>query len=271
MKRKRVTFTLKPDLVKQIDRLVDDITIRSRSQALEYLLTKVLSDFKVKNVLILAGGKELSKNEKTAKCMSKIKGKPILQYVIENLQSFNITRCMIYVDHLGDQVQNYFGDGSEFDMKIDYLIGDKPRGTIYPLKLAKNKINDTFLLIYGDTISSLDINDFFEFHKKRHTIGTVALTSVSNPKDYGVVNIKGNKITMFKEKPDTQIDSYLVSAGIFIFEPRVFNYLSRKMTSIEKDLLPKLVEKGILGGYPFQGLWLNINAESDIKRARILL
>jgi NDP-sugar pyrophosphorylase family protein len=274
MKRDRVTFTLRGDLVKQMDQLVDGVSLRSRSQVLEYLLTRVLSDFNVKTVLILAGGKsrELEAVAKdTPRCMIKIKGKPILQHIIERLVSFNITNYMVYVDHLGDQIQNYFGDGSTFGVKIEYLVGDRPRGTIHPLKLARKKINDTFILIYGDTISSLDVIDFLEHHRKNQNLATVALTSVSNPKEYGVLKVEGNKITEFIEKPTQKVESYMVSGGIFAFEPRIFNYLSKDMTSVEKNLLPSLVEKGILSGYPFQGIWLNINTPKDLKKARIML
>jgi NDP-sugar pyrophosphorylase family protein len=274
MKRQRVTVTLKEDIVNQVDQLIDGLQIRSRSQAVEYLLSKTLSEFSIRNVLILAGGygKRMGNLVKdTPRSLLLVKGKPILQHIIERLQSFNINHFLIYVDHLGDQIMNYFGDGSSFGVSIEYLVGNKPQGTIYPLNMARSKINDTFLVVYGDTISSLDINDFLEFHRKNQNLATVALTTVSNPRDYGVINLKGNKITMFKEKPKTTTDSYLVSGGMFIFEPRIFNYISTKMKSIEDDLFPGLVDKRIISGYPFQGLWLNINNPKDLKKARIIL
>ncbi|NCO96859.1 MAG: hypothetical protein COY38_04125 [Candidatus Aenigmarchaeota archaeon CG_4_10_14_0_8_um_filter_37_24] len=274
MKRQRITITLREDIIKQADQLIDEVKIRSRSQAIEYLLTKTLSDFNINNVLILAGGnrKEMGALTKNIpRSMLLIKGKPILQHIIERLQSFNITQYIIYIDHLGKQIMDYFGDGSKLGVKIEYLIGGKPQGTIYPLALVRKKFNDTFLVVYGDTICSVDIEDFLRFHRKNQNLATVALTSVSNPKDYGIVNLKGNKITLFKEKPTEMIESYLVSAGMFILEPRVFNYISKNMKSIEKDLFPNLVEKGILSGYTSQGLWLNINTPKDLKKARIIL
>ena len=274
MKRQRITVTLKEDVVKQVNQLIDGLQIRSRSQAIEYLLTKTLSDFNVSTALILAGGrrKEMGNlTKETPRSMLLIKGKPILQHIIERLQSFNITQYIIYIDYFGEQIMNYFGDGSSFGVNIKYLIGDKPKGTIYPLTLARRKIKDTFLVVYGDTISSIDVNDFLEFHRKTQNLATVSLTSVSNPKDYGVINLNGNKITMFKEKPTSSIDSYLVSSGMFIFEPRIFNYISKQMKSIEKDLFPKLVKKDILSGYPFQGMWLNINTPKDLRKARIII
>ena len=274
MKRKRITVTMRDDLVKQVDQFIDDIMIRSRSQAMEYLLARVLTDFKLKKALVLAGGKaeemgQLAKN--IPKCMLKVKGKPILQHVIERLQSFNINDFIIYVDHLGERVIDFFEDGSSMGVNIEYLVEKKPKGRVYPMMLARKKLKDTFLLVYGDTICSLDIDDFLEFHRKNQSMATVALTSVSNPKNYGVINLKGNKITSFREKPMNHVESYLVSAGYYIFEPQIFNFLSRRMNTIEKDLFPSLASKGMLFGYPFQGLWLNINTPKDLKKARILV
>lgn len=274
MKRKRITITIRDDVIKQADRLIDGLQIRSRSQAVEYLLVKILSSTKINTALILAGGdrKEMSElNKNIQRCMLLIKGKPILQHIIERLESYNISNFIIYVDHLGKQIMDYFGDGSTFGVKIKYLVGDRPRGTIYPLILVKKEMRDTFIVVYGDIISSLDIDDFLKFHRESQSLATVALTSVSNPKDYGIVNIKGNKITLFEEKPANELDSFLVSAGIFIFEPRIFNYISNSMQSIERDLFPILVKKNILVGYPFQGMWLNINTPKDLQKARILL
>jgi len=272
---KHITITLDENLIKNIDKMVDGIKIRSRSHIINILMEQSLRKMLgIKNVLILAGGNrkemgELTKN--TPRSMLLIKGKPILQHIIERLQSFNITQYIIYIDYLGEQIMNYFGDGSSFGVKIEYLMGDKPKDTIYPLTLVRKKIKDTFLVVYGDTISSIDITDFLEFHRKNQNLATVALTSVSNPKDYGVINLNGNKITMFKEKPINSTNSYLVSSGMFIFEPRIFNYISKQMKSMEKDLFPKLVKKNILSGYPFQGLWLNINTSKDLKKARIII
>src|SRR3989338_9092066 len=98
MKRQRITITLRDDIVKQADQLIDEIKIRSRSQAIEYLLTKTLFDFNINKVLILAGGNRkemgtLTKN--TPRSMILIKGKPILQHIIERLQSFNINQYII--------------------------------------------------------------------------------------------------------------------------------------------------------------------------------
>ena len=72
-------------------------------------------------------------------------------------------------------------------------------------------------------------------------------------------------------KPKKDVKSYLVSAGYFLFEPEIFKHISRDMKNLEKDLFPKLAEKGLLYGYPFQGMYLNVNNEQDLRKAKALL
>ncbi|MBU5689444.1 MAG: nucleotidyltransferase family protein [Candidatus Aenigmarchaeota archaeon] len=269
--RKRITITIRDDIISYIDKIVDGNNIRSRSHAIENLLNKIISENNINNCLILAGGVREEFPNKENRCMLLLKGKPILEHVIKRLESFNIKNYIIYSDYRNEEIEQYFKNGHKFGVNIDYIFEEKPSGTIKPLLLVRKKIKDTFLMVYGDTISSIDINDFYSFHKSSGKIATMALTTVSNPKDYGVVEIKGNKITNFVEKPTQSLGSYLVSAGIFIFEPRIFNYISSRMQSVEKDLIPSLIKKDAINGYTFQGMWININSPKDLNRARLLV
>ena len=110
-----------------------------------------------------------------------------------------------------------------------------------------------------------------EFHKKSKSIATIALTTVSNPKEHGVAMLEGDKVKTFVQKPTKDIPSYLINAGYFLFEPEIFKYIGRDMKSLEKDLLPKLANKDLLYGYPFQGIYLNVNSKSDLEKARLIL
>ncbi|MEM5777734.1 MAG: nucleotidyltransferase family protein [Candidatus Aenigmatarchaeota archaeon] len=269
--RKRITITIRDDIISYVDKLVDGNTIRSRSHAIENLLNKIVSESNISNCLILAGGVRSEFIDKGNRCMFLLKGKPILEHVIKRLESFNIKNFIIYSDYKNEEIEQYFKNGHRFGVNIDYIFEENPSGTIRPLILARKKIKDTFLMVYGDIISSIDVNDFYSFHKSNSKIATIALTTVSNPKNYGVVEIKGNKIVNFVEKPTKSVESYLVSAGMFIFEPRIFNYISNKMHSIERDLIPSLIKKDAVDGYTFQGLWININSPKDLNRARLLI
>jgi NDP-sugar pyrophosphorylase family protein len=271
MNRARVTITIKEDILKQVGRLVDGITIRSRSQAIEYLLSKFLSDFRLKNAFLLAGGKKsnlLLNNQ--PKFLVKIRGKPIIQWVLEEINSYNVNNFIVYSDSFASEIEKEIRE-KNLAFAVDFLSGEKTVGTVKALLMAKQRLKDTFLVAYADTIASVNLNDMLAFHRKNNALATMALTTVSNPKDFGVAVLQGNKIVEFAEKPKREAHSYLVNAGYFLFEPEIFKYLGKGMQSIEKDLFPRLAELELLFGYPFQGKYFNINNKKDLENAIAML
>lgn len=269
--RERVTITVREDLLKQVDRLVDGITIRSRSQAIEYLLSKFLSDFKLKTAFLLAGGKKSSVLlDNNPKFLAKIHGKTVIEHAMEEIHSYNVNNFFVYADSFAAEIEHEI-DSKKLPFAINFLTAEKPSGTVKPLLMAKPHLKDTFLVAYADTIASINLNDMLSFHRKNNSIATIALTTVSNPKDFGVAVLQGNQITEFAEKPKTEAHSYMINAGYFLFEPEIFKFLNKGMQSIEKDLFPKLAERGLLFGYAFQGKYFNINNKKDLEKARALL
>ena len=271
MGRERITITIKDDIVKQVDRLVDGLTIRSRSQAIEYLLSKHLSDFRLKTAFLLAGGKksDLLIGSKP-KFLAKIRGKTVLEWVLEEIYSYNVNNFLVYADSFAQEIELEM-KSKHHGFSVDFLSGEKPCGTVKPLLMAKPHLKDTFLVAYADTIASININDMLSFHRKNNALATIALTTVSNPKEFGVAVLQGNKITDFSEKPKREAHSYLINSGYFLFEPEIFKHLKKDMNSLEKDLFPTLAERGLLYGYPFQGKYFNINNKKDLEKAIALL
>ena len=267
--RKRVTITIKEDVLNQVDRIIDGLSIRSRSQAIEYLLSKTLSDYRIKNALILAGGKDLIKGmPKKSKFILEINGKYLIEKVINTLEEFHVGKITVSVDSNKEQIIRKL---NEKNIPVNFLELEKPSGTIEPVNKMKNTFKDTFAVVHGDTLSSLNLNEMLSFHQSNKALATIALTTVNNPKDYGVAMLQGKKITEFIEKPQTDAKSYLINAGTYIFESEIFKHISRNMKSVEKDLFPKLAKKGLLYGYPFQGIYLNINTKTDFEKAKRIL
>lgn len=271
MNRGRVTITIRDDLLQQVDRLVDGLNIRSRSQAVEFLLSKFLSDYRIRNALILAGGRKRDITLlHSPKFLLDINGKTLLQKAMDKISEFQINNFIVYVDTAAEQIMQAL-QRSVLPYNVNFITGKKPSGTIQPLLLAKSRLHDTFLAAYGDTITNLNLNDMLSFHRKNNSIATIALTTVSNPRQYGVAVLQGNKIVEFEQKPKREAHSFLINAGIFLFEPEIFKYIGRKMHDIEKELFPHLAEKGLLYGYPFQGIYLNVNTKVDLDKARVML
>ncbi|MFH0952174.1 MAG: sugar phosphate nucleotidyltransferase [Patescibacteria group bacterium] len=273
MDRERLTITLKKDVIKRLDETIDGARIRNRSHAIEYLLNQSLSP-KISKALVLAGGRGISMRPFTyemPKTMIPLRNKPILEYTIEKLRNAGIRDLLVHIGHLGDKIQSHFGDGKAFGVNITYQTEKNENGTAAPLRTAKSFFkNQPFLLHYGDVVSDIDIHDFIDFHLMASSIASMALTSMAdNPADFGVVRLHGTKVVSFKEKPGKgKRVSSLVNSGIYIFEPKVFNYVPKTGYSmLEKDVIPKLLDDNKLTGYVFSGRWFDISSPEIYEKA----
>lgn len=261
--RYRLTITLKKDLLPYLDQTIDGARIRNRSHAIEYILGQYLGP-KIRRAVILAGGKGIQMRPLTyemPKAMIPVHGKPILQHIIESLRENRITDITIFYGHLGKLIQDHFSDGLKFGVNISYVKEKEQAGTGGSLRQLKDRFSDAFILIYGDILAEIDYIDFIEFHKSHNGLGSVALTSLEDPSEFGVVGLHGSKIVSFQEKPkEGPIKSRLVSAGIYILEPEVINYIPKKgYVSLEQDVFPDIVDKSKLFGYPFEGQWFDVS------------
>lgn len=271
MDRNRLTITLKKDILKQLDEYIDGARIRNRSHAIEYVLSKYFAP-KIKKAVILAGGKGLKMRPFTyemPKAMIPVNNRPVLEHIIESLRRYDIREIIVSVGHQGNKIKQHFGDGSRFGVKITYLNqGKSETGTAAPILQAKKFVgSQPFLVYYGDVLANIDLDDMIDFHLTNNGLATAALTSVNKPSDWGVVRVQGSRVYSFLEKPDHRKDlSKVINAGIYIFEPKVFEYL-KDAKRLERDVFPKLVEQRKLFGYLFAGQWFDVGNPEIYKQA----
>lgn len=221
-------------------------------------------------VAILCGGKGTRLRPYTyslPKPMLPLGKKPILEFVINNLKSHGFTDLLITLGYRKEQIMDYFGDGSKFGVKIKYFPEheDHPLNTAGSILPAKAELmKETFLVVMGDHLTSINLRKFYEFHKKTPGIATLALKRTGVPLEYGVAHIDDKeRITKFEEKPIVQ---NLVNSGIYAFEPKIFNYI-RERDDFANNVFPALLEKGeIIDGYVFDDYWLDIGRTSDYEQ-----
>lgn len=273
MDREKLTVTIKKELFKKIDAIVDGKKIRNRSHATEYLIEAGLGINKVKKAIILVGGEGTRLRPFTyelPKVMLPIQGKPMVQHVMELLKSHGVTDIILAVYYKADTIREYFGDGSRFGLNIKYVQEEEPIGTAGPLRLAKKYLDETFFIIWGDILSQIDLTDFMHFHKNNEGLATVALTTVPDPSRFGVASMKGSRIVEFIEKPAKEdAPSNLINSGMAIMEPEVIEkYVPKKgKAMVEYDVYPKLAHDGKLFGYPFQGQWFDTGTHETYEKA----
>jgi len=270
MRRLRITITIDKSILEDVDHLVDKEKIRNRSHALEYVLNQYFHSA-VKRTVILAGGQGTKLRPYTyevPKSLLPIKGRPILEYIIENLKKHGITDIILSVGYLGEKIKAHFGDGRQFGVKITYSQEKKPLQTGGALLKAKKLLGDqSFFVIHGDVLSNLSLKDIVVFHNEQKKIGTIALTTVDHPTPFGQLKLHGTTLVDFYQKRP-EIKSHLVNSGIYLFEPEIFNFFPKqKEVFLLEDVVQKLISEKKISGFVFEEQWFDVGTSENYERA----
>ena len=221
--------------------------------------------------VILAGGKGTRLRPYTTsfpKPLMPIGEEPILELVVRQLRSYKFDEIIMAVGHLAELIITFFGDGSKYGIKIRYTREDKPLGTAGALALMKGELSDTFMMMNGDILTTLDYSDFIKYHKKNKSIATIALKKREVKIDFGIAEMNNkNTIKNYIEKPTMD---YMVSMGIYLFEPEVLGYIEQNKKLDFPDLIKKLISDGKkVNGYVYDGYWLDIGRPDDYEKANM--
>jgi mannose-1-phosphate guanylyltransferase/phosphomannomutase len=205
--------------------------------------------------------------------MVPILNRPIAEHIINLLKRHNITEVVATLHYLPDVMRDYFQDGSDFGVQMTYAVEeDQPLGTAGCVKNIAELLDDTFLVISGDSITDFDLSAAIKYHKSKKSKATLVLTRVPNPVEFGVViTDEEMRIRRFLEKPSTsEIFSDTVNTGTYILEPSVLDYLPvNEESDFSKDLFPLLLEKGEpMYGYIAEGYWCDVGHLDAYREAQ---
>lgn len=226
--------------------------------------------------VILAGGfgtrlKPLT--EKRPKPLIPVAGRPCIDYVIRSLVQAGFPKMVITTGYMSDTLIRSMGDGSKYNANILYSFEGEPMGTAGAVKKVGAYLDETFVVASGDVLADVDIKALYDYHKDKKAIATIALTSVDNPTEFGIVDIANNgRIKKFKEKPKPEeVFSNLVNAGIYIFEPEALDFIPEgTFFDFAKDVFPRmLAKKKPLYGMLIEGLWMDIGRPRDLLTASL--
>lgn len=218
--------------------------------------------------IILAGGKGTRLMPYTTilpKPLLPIGDKPILDVVIRQLIANGITEITLAVGYLSELIIAYFGDGNKYGIKINYSTEEEPLGTAAPLSRIPN-LKDTFLVMNGDILTTLDYSKLIDFHKKSKAIATIAIHKRNVKIDFGVIksNDKG-EIIGYTEKPTLD---YSVSMGINVLDPRVLKFIKPNERLDFPELIKRLLDnKEKVMAYATDEYWLDIGRYEDYSKA----
>ncbi len=203
------------------------------------------------------------------KPMLPVLNRPMMEYIIERLKHAGIAEIVILLYFKPHIIQDYFGDGSDFGVKIQYVIPDEDYGTAGAVKQAASYLNERFIVISGDLITNFNLQEIMGFHNANQAQATITLTSVEDPLQFGVViTDKKNQILRFLEKPGWgEVFSDTINTGIYVFEPGVLSFIPDNVPfDFSKDLFPKLMENGIsIFGYNAKGYWRDVGNPNSYR------
>ncbi len=198
----------------------------------------------------------------TPKAMVPILNRPFLEHMLGYLNRHGVTDAILAMGYLPDPIQNYFGDGTKFGVKLTYLVEESPLGTAGAVKNAESYIDGTFIVFNGDILTQIDLTAMMKQHQETKPKASIALTPVDNPTIYGVVETDAqNMVKRFVEKPSWgEVATNMINAGIYILEPEVLTQIPASTHSMfEHDIFPSLLDMGepILS-YPSDAYWIDI-------------
>lgn len=234
-----------------------------------YFLDDIISYDKKDNfVFILAGGlgtRLRPLTEKIPKPMLKVGEKPILQRIIEQFKEYGFRNFIISLNYKGEIIEEYFKDGKEFDVNIQYVRETKKLGTAGSIKLAEDKLNKPFIVINGDILTGIDFDAFLNHHIKNEFDITVGARNYEMKVPYGVMITDDLLIKSLEEKP---VYNFYINSGVYVLSEKTTGYIPKdefyNMTDLIEDVIK---ETGKSGVYQITEYWSDIGQMDDFKKA----
>lgn len=201
------------------------------------------------------------------KPMALVNDKPFMEYLIEQLKKNGITDFVMAVGYKGSIVEDYFGDGTGFDVHITYSYEDEPLGTGGAIKNATDNILDNaFLVLNADTYYNIEYASLINQFVSSDSDMTIVLRKVSDISRYGMVVIEDDKVVGFNEKSLEHTEG-IINGGVYLLNKRVLDAIPEGKCSLENDVIPKLIENEYrLNGYINTGYFIDIGIPEDYFR-----
>ena len=205
------------------------------------------------------------------KPMVPIVGKPCMEHILELLKQHGLEDVIVTVAFMPQAIRSYFGNGDSLGMSIEYSVEESPLGTAGSVRLASDRLDETFLVISGDALCDVDLTDLIRFHREKEASVTIGLKSVENPLEFGiVVTDEEGRVERFLEKPSwSQVFSDTINTGIYVLEPEVLRHIpTDRPFDFSKELFPLLLEMGRpIYGYVFDDYWQDIGNLDQFRQA----
>ncbi|HXG23040.1 MAG TPA: NDP-sugar synthase, partial [Chthonomonadales bacterium] len=226
--------------------------------------------------VVMAGGEGTRLRPLTShrpKPLVPVLNKPIMEHIILLLKEHGITDIVVTLHYLADEIEGYFGDGSEWGVSLIYSVEDTPLGTAGSVKQAEQYLkDDTFVIVSGDALTDIDLTSAIQYHRAKQALATIVLSHVANPLEFGVViTDDSGHVRRFLEKPSWgEVFSDTVNTGMYVLEPAVFEYMEPgKSYDWSQDIFPRILqEEKPLFGYVMTDYWCDVGSLNQYREAQ---
>jgi mannose-1-phosphate guanylyltransferase/phosphomannomutase len=224
--------------------------------------------------VVMAGGEGSRLRPLTVgrpKPMVPIVNKAVIAHIFDLLKHHGITEVIVTLRYMASAIQDFFGDGSSIGLKITYSVEESPLGTAGSVKNAARYLDDTFVVISGDSLTDFNLQEIVRVHKERGALASITLTHVPNPLEYGVIITDDDgHVMQFQEKPSWgEVMSDTVNTGLYVLEPAVLDLIPEDGPyDFSAELFPRmLADRQALYGYVAEGYWCDVGNIDEYMRA----
>ena len=190
---------------------------------------------------------------------------PILEVCVRRLAHHGFTELIFCTGFLSHLIEAYFGDGSRWGIHIEYSREEKPLGTAGPLSLLSDRLDQTFFVMNGDLLCTMEYRKMMAAHRKSKASATIGTYVKDIKLDLGRLVLQGDRVKDYLEKPTY---SYPASMGIYILEPEILRFIPRDAKFDLPDLIRKLIRtRRRVTAYTHPGIWLDIGRPDEYANA----
>ena len=220
-------------------------------------------------VVLMAGGLGSRLSPLTEECpkpLLKVGHQPVLETIIEGFLEHGFHRFMISVNYQSEMIENYFQDGRQWGVSIDYLREKEALGTAGALSLLDESLEHPIIVMNGDLLTKLNFRSLLEFHQDHDALITMCVREYDIQVPYGVVKMDGSYATALEEKP---LHKFFVNAGVYVINPEVLSSIPENKFYNMTDVICPLLEKEKVVSFPIHEYWIDIGKIEDYQQAHM--
>src|SRR5712691_4641633 len=224
--------------------------------------------------VIMAGGEGTRLRPLTSnapKPMMPVVNRPMMEHIVKLLKEHGFDDIVVTLAFLPQTIRTYFGDGSEFGVRMAYATEESPLGTAGSVRNAKDELDEPFLVISGDVLTDFDLSEVVRFHEEHKAMATIALKAMENPLEFGIVITRDDgSIDRFLEKPTWgQVFSDTINTGIYVLQPEIFDFIpAGEVVDFSGDVFPAVLARNLpLLGTVVEGYWEDVGTLDAYRAA----